>query len=81
MHIHMTGSEEYSCQHLTQNNLNKLGAIMSCVVNGINTSGLLDTGSEVSLLSFDVYEKLAAKPKLTEKLKLEGIVKETHTHG
>ena len=81
MHVHMTGSEGYTCQHLRQNNLNKLGAIMSCVVNGTKTSALLDTGAEVSLLSFDMYEKLTVKPKLTEKLKLEGIVKETNTYA
>ena len=81
MHVHMTDPKEYTCQHLRQNNLNKLGAVMSCVVNGTKTSALLDTGAEVSLLSFDVYEKLAVKPKLTEKLKLEGIVKETNTYA
>ena len=54
---------------------------MSCVVNRTKTSALLDTGAEVSLLSFDVYEKLAVKPKLTEKLKLKDIVKETNTYA
>ena len=41
----------------------------------------LGTGAEVSFLSFDVHEKLAIKPKLSEKLKLVGIFKDTNAYA
>ena len=71
MHVHTANTEEYLCQHLRQSNSHKVGAIMSCVINGTKTSALLDTGAEVSFISFDVYEKLFEKPKLSEKLNLK----------
>ena len=45
-------------------------------LNGIQVNVLLDTGSEVTVVNFDVYNKLIPKPCLKEKVRFNGICRE-----
>ena len=49
--------------------------IIPCSVNGYPKKALLDTGTQVSFQSFEVYGKLQEKPPLSEKYRLTGIAK------
>ena len=52
-----------------------MSAYISCKVNDFLTTALLDTGAEISLMSFDVYEQLPVKPTLKDKFKLVVLIK------
>ena len=45
-------------------------------VNDVQVNALLDTGSEITVINFDVYNKMVPKPILKEKVKLNGISRE-----
>ena len=58
-----------------------MSAYVPCTVNGLETTALLDTGAEISLMSFDVYNRLSDKPPLTDKYKLVGVSTEIDLDG
>ena len=70
-----------ACKRSQSINPNNLSAYVPCKVNGFETTALLDTGAEISLMSFDMYEKLPNKPSLTDKYKLVGVSKEMDLDG
>ena len=80
-HINNVNIRGYTGDRVTQGNLKNLSAIIPCTINKIASSALLDTGAEVSLMSFDLYKQLPIKPPLSEQLKMEGIVKDTNISG
>ena len=45
-----------------------------CVIQGIETSALLDTRAQVSLMSSTLYEKITHKRELQDGIEIEGIV-------
>ena len=53
-----------------------MSVLLPCLVNDVQVNALLDTGSEVTVINFDVYYKMVLKPILKEKVKLNGISRE-----
>ena len=47
--------------------------IIPCSLNGCSTLALIDTGSEVTVINFDLFDKFEVKPKLTGKFFLQGV--------
>ena len=48
---------------------------MNCFVHQYTIKALLDTGAQISLMSFSLYKKLTHKSEIRDGIKLEGIVK------
>ena len=46
------------------------------MIQGQKTKALIDTGAQISLMSAKLYQQLDHQPKLTDKLKLEGIIQD-----
>ena len=78
-HKHKNDISTHICQQICEANKQNSSAIIPCSVNGYPTKALLDTGAEVSLLSFDVYGKLQEKPPLSEKYRFTGVAKSMNT--
>ena len=53
-----------------------MSVLLPCLVNDVQVNALLDTGSEVTVINFDVYNKMVPKPILKDKVKLNGITRE-----
>ena len=58
-----------------------LNAIIPCSVNGCSTLALVDTGSQVTVINFDLFDKFEVKSKLTGKFLLQGVNENMNTEA
>ena len=58
-----------------------LNAIIPCSVNSCSTLALVDTGSQVTVINFDLFDKFEVKSKLTGKFLLQGINENMNTEA
>ena len=64
------------CRKTQESNKDNLSAVVDCIVQGVKTKALLDTGAQISLMSSKLYEQIENKPDLKGMLKLEGIIQD-----
>ena len=80
-HVHKySKGESNTCQQVYQGNSDNVSALIPCLVNGVHVNAS-DTGSEVTVLNFDTQNKLVHKSTLKEKVKLNGIYRDTDIDG
>ena len=64
------------CKKTRESNKDNLSAVVDCIVQGVKTKTLLDTGAQISLISSKLYEQIENKLNLKGMLKLEEIIQD-----